>query len=558
MEIPSIKRSQRLGYEQGGAPHDISVAASKGRAIASFGETVSRTAMEFSKFESMAKNAAKSAAVRDAEAEFNIFKAQFNQHVQQNGIDGSKYLEEYEKQYQVFHKNVTDKHSEYASDVSLAVKGLYANNMGNVQVASSKQWSADLINQNNRIAKTHLASIQQNPANYMRGLMDITEGVMKRLDAGEINEKYAQDEIERLSKEATVAAVEGYVMAKNYRAARQFLQDEEVANILGHEMRAEALQKVEEGEFTDYNRQANRADREYNLQMRELEQKQNANFVGLLQTTLHATTPAQVALIEKDIMKQAKDMGISATQAKGLLSQADDQYKEIDGESDFRISQRMANIDNIDQLDKIERDLVKYVSGKQMLADTGTKWFNVIRGMRNQHAVDPRVATMTKAYALRLKGYLPEPHPITGKFENIEQKKRYSIVMSDYQLQVAGGMDPKSAFDYVLKVHRNSLIGSGVGSFSDGAQGEYSPTLGASVKTFDDLNKLMIQIDKNKRSNGYYSNEEIKRQEREAYDLRNMLLLEEDLKKANPSDGLIDNLFTTPASQQLSTPSRRK
>ena len=59
MEIPVVKRSQRLGYEQGGAPNDIGLAATKGRAIASLAETAGKTALEYYKFENMAKNAAR-------------------------------------------------------------------------------------------------------------------------------------------------------------------------------------------------------------------------------------------------------------------------------------------------------------------------------------------------------------------------------------------------------------------------------------------------------------------------------------------------------------------
>ena len=558
MEIPTIKRSQRLSYEQGGAPMDVDVAASKGRAIASFGETVGGAVKQYAQFEKLAKDTERNNAIKDSNAEFDIFKANFDRYAKDNDIAGNTYREEYEKQYSQFHDTITQRHSKYAGEVSANVKGLFASNLGDVQTQGSVKWAKDLEAQSNATNKKHIIAIQQNPSKYNKHMMDMAEGMFQRVEIGEITTQYANEKLNDLGKEATVAAVNGYVMGKNYRAAKDFLRQEEVASMLGAEDRVKMMEEVEKKEAEDYNRIANREDRDYNLKMRALDASQNQNFANLLQTTLHANTPEQVQLIEKDILKQAKVMGLSGAQAKGLLQQTDDRWKEIDGASDFKISKQLADMTDVGQLDKIERQLVKHVAGKEMLHDTGTKWFNVIRGLRNQQKVDPRTVVMTKAYAVKLKGYLPTPNPLTGAFSNQDEQIRYSTVMSDYMLQTAAGSSPEEAYNYSMKKHRNILLGTGGASLGQGPiAGEYSSTLGKRVKTFQDLNKLMLQIDKNKK-NAIYSPQDIKKMEQEAYELNNMLLIEEDLKNVGSGAELLDNVFSTPASQELSTPARRK
>lgn len=557
MEIPTLKRTQRLGYEQGGAPMDIGVAASKGRAIASAGETISNTAMNLASFEKIAKDAERNNALKDTQAEFDIFKANFDRYAADNNLAGNKYREEYEKQFSEFSNTISEKHKNYASDVALAAKGLFADNLGNVQAQGAAKWSKDLINQANEVARKDILSIQQNPANYGKGMLNIAEGVFSRVETGEVTAEYASQEVMRLGKEATIAAVDGYTLAKNYKAAKEFLMQEEVLNMLGAEDRQKLYEEVENKEYTDYNRQANMEDRTYNLKMRTLEENQNKQYANLLQTARLATTPEQLQLIEKDILKQAKTMGLTGAMAKGLLTQADDRYKEIDSQSDMQIAQQMVHISDVKQLDKIERSLVKMTASKQMLHDTGTKWFNVIRGMRSREKADPRVATLTKAYATRLKGYLPQPN-VFGRFTNQNDAIRFGMVMSDYYIQVGGGANPDAAFQYAMKKHQNILTGAaGAGMFGGDVAGEYASPLGSRIQSFDDLNKYLLQIDKYKKD-PIYSKEDIKKMEEDAYNIRNRLLVEEDMKKVFPGSELLDSVFQTPASQELSTPARSK
>lgn len=546
VRVPTLQKKQILGARGAGQIEDPNLARQKGDVITGAGQIVSSVAMAQKEFDAKVSAANKNLALKGAANAFKVFKADFEDEVFREKTKGKDYRKLYETRYAEFANEYLSGIEDNTDAVRTTLDSAFANGLENVRARGNKKIASDIAIQSDTLNKQSIDMLRRNPSDFQNTMLDVVENTMARVESGELKSSYAEGEITRLSKEAALSTVDGYLMQRNYAAARQFVESGEIGSLLGREDQGKLFDEIDQKQAQRFNTLTNREDHKYKLEMRQMDIEQNKTFFETMGSITHVSNPAQYEEIEKKIIKLGMERGLTKTQATGLLSELDSGWQEIDATNEFSIAQTMTDANTDAEIDDVENSIAEMAASKKLMPQTATKWQNVIRGLRNRTANDPRFKKEYSAFKDKLEGRLP------GKdFINLAQafdpkKIMAADIIFDYNM-ASLKHSPAEAYKMALQKYKVVELKSGV----------VSNLTGQKLDTTENIQEHMRMLQNIKESPNFDSSA-VREAEGQAVSAQKLLQTDAELNGMNFVDDLVDVPTVPDYNENIQIPFRRK